>query len=391
MRTDLAEAQMPRNNRMEPDVPRQDAAHAGIGRTRCRTVQRVNTEGKRMKLYWGIVFAAIVAGAGTKASVARAQEAEVQEGRFISIGGIDQWITVRGEDRENPVILFLHGGPGSSLSPFAEALFEDWEQHFTLVQWDQPGAGKTFGETGEAIAAVLSLSRIVDDGIAVSEYIKSYLEKEKIILLGGSWGSIVGVHMAHRRPGLFHAYVGTAQIVNLQSGLTESFSLVMERASARADAETLEQLDANGPPPWDDVSSLGAFWEIARRYEAENTMESISPMELFPPDYSEEDIQQRFAGDIFSQLHFIGQNMDGELMQVDLAATIDRIGTPTFIIQGAEDLISLPTHAEAFLNGIEAPHKEYIVLPNVGHDIFTQAPDEILREMLQRVMAVIQD
>ena len=134
----------------------------------------------------------------------------IDEAMFIPVGGAEQWITIRGRDRANPVILVVHGGPGAANAPFAP-LFLPYEKDYTLVQWDQPGAGKTFGRAGDQIASGLRIENVAAQGVEVAEYIERHLNKPKVILLGWSWGSIIGIEMARARPDLFVAYVGTGQ------------------------------------------------------------------------------------------------------------------------------------------------------------------------------------
>src|SRR5271166_2909251 len=117
--------------------------------------------------------------APAKSSSATTQTTQLQEEGFVQIGGIGQWITIKGENKRNPVILFLHGGPGDAYSPFAESLFGTWEKDFTLVQWDQRGAGRTYGKTGPSIEATMTIDRMVQDGIEVSEYLTKHLSKKK--------------------------------------------------------------------------------------------------------------------------------------------------------------------------------------------------------------------
>src|ERR1022692_2290817 len=95
----------------------------------------------------------------------------INEEMFVRIGGIEQWITIKGSDSANPVILVLHGGPGDALSPVADSMFAGWDKDFTMVQWDQPGAGRTYGKTGSAVDATMTMERMTQDGIEVSEYL----------------------------------------------------------------------------------------------------------------------------------------------------------------------------------------------------------------------------
>lgn len=128
---------------------------------------------------------------------------QIHEEMYVPIGGIPQWLTIKGEDRSNPVVLFLHGGPGDAWSPFADSMFAGWDKNFTLVQWDQRGAGRTYSKNGPSIAPTMTVDRMVGDGIEVAEFLTRHLHKKKIILVGGSWGSILGIYMIHARPKLF--------------------------------------------------------------------------------------------------------------------------------------------------------------------------------------------
>src|SRR6266516_3014708 len=103
----------------------------------------------------------------------------VQEGGFVVIGGIRQWVQIRGEDRNNPVLLFVHGGPGGSTLPISSG-WQSWEKYFTVVQWDQRGAGRTYGATGDVTAPTMTLERMTQDGVEVAEYLLIHLHKDRI-------------------------------------------------------------------------------------------------------------------------------------------------------------------------------------------------------------------
>src|ERR1051325_8709547 len=130
----------------------------------------------------------------------------IDERSYITIGGIEQWVTIRGEDRNNPVLLFLHGGPGDVTNPWTFALFAPWQKHFTVVQWDQRGAGRTLRKSGQAVAPTMTVERMAQDGIEVAEYLRTHLRKDKIIVVAHSFGSIFGMRMISARADLFHAF-----------------------------------------------------------------------------------------------------------------------------------------------------------------------------------------
>src|SRR6185437_7139846 len=157
----------------------------------------------------------------------------IDEGSFVRIGGIDQYISIRGDHRSNPVILFVHVGPGDSMVPYAQ-IYRPWEKYFTLVQWDQRGAGRTFGRNGTNEAPI-TMDRMVRDGIEVAEYLRTHLRKDKVILLCHSFGTVLGIQMVKRRPDLFAAYVGTGQVVAKAEKERILYARLMKRLEAAHD------------------------------------------------------------------------------------------------------------------------------------------------------------
>jgi pimeloyl-ACP methyl ester carboxylesterase len=156
----------------------------------------------RWVLAGGLLLGAIASPTVT----AEKSSVEIDESSFVSIGGIDQWLSVKGDDRNNPALLVVHDGPGEPQWPTADK-YKPWEKPFTVVQWDQRGAGHNFDRHGTQTPDV-TLDRIAKDGIEVATYLCRTLGKKKIIILGHSWGSIVAIKIVQMRPELFAAYVG---------------------------------------------------------------------------------------------------------------------------------------------------------------------------------------
>jgi pimeloyl-ACP methyl ester carboxylesterase len=192
----------------------------------------------------------------------------IEEAAYVRIGGIDQWIQIRGQDRNNPVLLCVHGSPGGTWLPLT-ALFVPWEKEFTVVQWDQRGAGKTLESTGASVADTMSVDRMTQDGIEVAEFLRAHLHKDKIVLLGHSWGSLLGVHMARRRPDLFHAYVGTGQVSSMPRSLQISYAQLLERARKADDSRAVMQLEKSGAPPFDTMEKAARYFDAMGTYESD--------------------------------------------------------------------------------------------------------------------------
>jgi len=309
----------------------------------------------------------------------------VKDEMFVQIGGIPQWITIKGSDRNNPVVLFLHGGPGDALSPFADAMFGGWEKDFTLVQWDQRGAGRTYGKNGPSIASTMTIERMAQDGIEVAQFLIKHLHKKKIIIYGGSWGSVLGIYMAHARPDLFYAYVGDAQMVNWRKNLSASYARVLEMARASGDQQAIVALTTIGPPPWDSISNWPKFRKWEKAYQAKLVTAPPAPFTLSPAYASPEEQAQYEAADDFSFLHFWGLKLSGPYTNVDLPALGTTFSIPIFMIQGQEDLTAVPELAKAYFDSIKAPRKQFYLVPGTGHGDSAAGLDLALKVLVEQV------
>ncbi len=221
----------------------------------------------------------------------------IDEGAFVELGGIPQWITIRGENQQNPVLLVLHGGPGDATNLYTHGLFRPWLKSFTVVQWDQRGAGRTLGKNGSAVASSITLQRLTDDGIALAEHLRRRLEQPKVVLLGHSFGSILGVRMAKARPDLFHAFVGTGQVGDPLTGYTVAYDALVAKARATGQQDALAELEAVGPPPYADGRGFGVQRKWSNRFEgAEMFLAAMMGFALTAPGYTARDVRDWLDG-----------------------------------------------------------------------------------------------
>lgn len=311
---------------------------------------------------WAVLLVFVAAISSARAA------APIHEAAFVKIGGIEQWVTIDGRDRDNPVVLFLHGGPGNTDSPFAASLYAGWDKDFTLVHWDQRGAGRSFGKSGPSIAPTMTIARMRDDGIELAQYLGEHLGKRKIILVGGSWGSILGIHMVRARPELFHAFVGLAQIVNWEKNLAASYARVVAMARADGNKDAIAALALVGPPPWHALAKYRPFRKWQQTYQAKIATAPMPLLAIDPAYASAKERAQWSETDDFNWLHFVGLDMSGALTKVDLPALGTDFSLPVFIVQGEQDLTARPQLAKAYLDSIKAPRKQFILALGSGHE-----------------------
>jgi len=306
--------------------------------------------------------------------------AAIYESGFVEIGGIDQWIQVRGADEKNPVLLWINGGPGGS-TMFDSFAFEPWEEHFTVVMWDQRGEGKTFEKHGRSFAGTMTVERMSDDGIEVAEYLRRRLPDAKIVLLGHSWGSILGVHMIKRRPDLFAAYVGTGQVVAVREQFEAAYPRLVDRAREQGNADAERELKAAGPP----TASNPSAYDITNKWGALLEPPQQPPVRpfTFPPRGT-----QRPAyiaeGESFSH-----EVLDHALEVEDVTKLGTEFQTAVFFFQGDLDLTTTSSVVRSYYDRLEAPMKRFVVLPGAGHLAIFRARDVFLDALLTEVAPLV--
>ena len=310
----------------------------------------------------------------------------IDEALFVRIGGIDQWVQIRSEDRANPVVLVLHGGMALSYMAFTP-VFQPWEKHFTVVQWDRRGVGKTFGRNRRKGHGEMSLERMVLDGIELAEWLRKRLQKDKLILLGHSMGSIVGVAMAKRRPDLFDAYVGTEQVVTMARNEGKSYEMMLARLRAAGDEKNISVLERIGPPPYANARAWGAKQQQVGKVDAayrRAARRTIPSMLLFSPTYSLKDLFDFIAGN-----HFSGSHLFADWMAFDATKLGNRFETPVFIIQGEADVMTPTALVEEWFTFIEAPKKAFVTIEPSGHLTMFTMPDLFLEKLVAILRPVV--
>ncbi|MGE3512629.1 MAG: alpha/beta fold hydrolase [Vicinamibacterales bacterium] len=283
---------------------------------------------------------------------------------FVSVGGIDQWISIRGLDRRNPVLLVVHGGPGEAQWPVADK-YEPWLRAFTVVLWDQRGAGHTYGRY-RAQTPDFSLDRIARDGIEVAEFLRRTLGKKTVVVLGHSWGSIVAVEMVQRRPDLFAAYVGTGQVASWKATMNQQFALALSTARQHGDAAAVAALAASGPP--DPADPKQAFSVDIRPAMAAADRAWLQSLRAGAPALKAahpKDFQDFEDGFQFSAARALPDQM-----RTDLPATATTFALPFFVIQGRDDVMTPTKAAVDYFHGVTAPTKQLILIPDAGHFAF---------------------
>ena len=305
----------------------------------------------------------------------------IDEARYVPVGGSEHYISIRGEDRANPVILFLHGGPGDATNPWGYLAFRSWLKHFTVVQWDQRGAGRTLGKSGPSVAPTVTIERMTQDGVELADYLRKSLQKDKLILVGHSWGSILGLSMVKARPDGFHAFVGTGQVADQTRNYTVAYDALLKHARALDERTAVEELLAIGPPPYADFRGFGVQRKWSNLFEHDDLfIAGMVGAAVSAPGYTFADIDDWMAGQQLSARQLVPQ-----IMKLDSKALGGQFAIPVIVIQGAEDFTTPTSLAQEFVASLRAPRKEFVAIPGGGHFAVFMRSDEFLRELVARV------
>lgn len=335
----------------------------------------------------GVLAALLVFRKLRQAKIESALKIECAQGiveeRFVRIGGIDQWISIRGEDQNNPVLLVIHGGPGSCYSIFTPHL-RPWEKHFTVAQWDQRGSGKTFARMGSRGSGEISLNQLASDGIGVAEYLRGRMHIDRLFLLASSMGSTFGMQIARSRPDMFYAYIGTDQNVGMVRGRDEIHRLVLDRLRTRGLTKGVRALERIGADPtlWtrDDFTAVAQWTMKSDPPGFRRTIKLLRDAVWYAPGWRLRDICAFVAG-----MRFSLEQLLPEIARYDGWAQGTQFSLPIFIFQGENDVLTTPSMARTLFDDINAPFKHMELITDAGHFAAFLQPNLFLEKLLTYV------
>jgi len=317
----------------------------------------------------------------------------VQESFTVTLGGARQYVSVRGADRHNPILLFIHGGPASVELPISWSFQRPWEDFFTVVQWDQRAAGKSFLlNDPQAVASTLNPDRYRDDAIELIDVLKRRYGKRKIFVLGHSWGSAVGLAVAVKRPDLLYAYLGMGQLIDFQKNEQASYTAVVDQAKRDGNAVAIRELADISPYPGPgklDVAKTAVErkWSVYYGGLATGRHDGDFYFHIgrLSPEYGEAD---RKAWDESSEFTM-------KILWPTLATLsfqkVRQLDVPVFFFLGRHDTTTPPSIATAWLDRLTAPAKSVIWFDNSAHLPMLEEPGHMLQALITQVRPLAKD
>jgi pimeloyl-ACP methyl ester carboxylesterase len=304
----------------------------------------------------------------------------------VRIGGIDQWISVRGFDRRNPILLYIHGGPGFPAMPTSWFYQRGWEEYFTVVQWDQRGAGKTYlANDPEVVGPTMTPQRMIADAEEMIGWLRREFDKKKIFVLGHSWGSYVGLDIARRHPQWLHAYIGMGQITDSMESERRGWRFAMDHARRANNEQAVRELQSiagyaqgNKLLEWKDVELqrkwLGFFGGAVhgrQRFDHEIVGTALAP------EYSDADVQSIWVASDFSE-----ERLLPTVLTTDFGS-VTTLECPMILFNGRHDYNVSASVAAEWFERLQAPSKTLVWFERSAHDIVNEEPGKVLLSLVQ--------
>ncbi len=296
----------------------------------------------------------------------------------LELGGQRQWVVTRGRSVGAPLLLFLAGGPGISELGWVRTFDAALEDHFVVVTWEQRGAGKSFRVRGRNRDA-LTPAAFVADTIALTERLRARFAQERVLLVGHSWGSLVGALAAARRPDLFSAFVGVGQLVAPTDNDRNLWHWARREATVQGRGPLRRRLARLGPPPWHGPL---AAW----RYTALSTAALL--LDPYPPNpYTRRPVRTAMATPEYTfrdRCAYLPSMLRGlnvtypQVADVDLRRDVASLGVPVTVVMGAHDHETSPALAREWLDGLDAPRRRYVTFDASGHAPCFEEPERFV-------------
>lgn len=299
----------------------------------------------------------------------------------VEIGGLEQWILVRGADVSNPILLWLHGGPGASQMPVARYLNGDLEKDFVVVHWDQRGAGKS--NPRDFDESTMTFQQFIDDGHELTSYLKEHFNKEKIYLLGHSWGTMPGIRLAQAYPGDYYAYIGVSQVIDPATAQQVSHDWLVEQIEDSGNQGDLQRLEALGSLPYSDHEEYVNYIHLVDAYggDMDVGMGELLWIALRAPEYNLGDLLAWFRGANRGS----GPMWDDPGYQsYNVIKDVPRLRLPVFFFSGRDDYNTPLYVTERYFQQLDAPKgKQLVLFESSAHTRFLAEPLKFSQELLR--------
>ena len=353
-----------------------------------KAVLRIKQTG--LLLATGIVlcigFTAVTQWAASTPAIAKADETTAEEGIAelvqVELNGREEWISIRGHDIKKPVLLFLAGGPGGTQMAAVRYDLSELEKHFVVVNWDQPGSGKSYAAISRAD---LTPEIYMEDGYALTQYLCRRFEQEKIFLLGESWGSALGIFLVENHPELYNAFIGTGQMVDFVETETIDYQLAMEVALNVGDENVVATLKKNGPPPyygkdvtWKSAAYLNYLSGIMASNPQIHNAGYNTFRDLSASEYGVWDAVNFFRGIVNTYNHVYPQ-----LYPIDLRQHYNTLKVPIYFFLGRHDVNAPVLLAQEYFDVLDAPYKEIVWFEHSGHSPWINESDKFVSQVVR--------
>ena len=330
----------------------------------------------------------------------------IEELKPVKIGGVEQWLHIRGRNRNNPILLWLHGGPGAPIIGSLEATQRPWEDYFTVVTWDQRQTGKSYYPADDENAP-LTVQQFINDTEELIQYLRDYLVKEKVFLLGSSWGSILGMHMVKRCPQWIYAYIGVGQVVWFIEGEKILYQRLLGHAKKNNCEELVSKIEAIAPlleaPSIEREKSYVENASFVRqelnRLAGEAGMhhmpyadikKMMSFNRLISPHLSPTDHCNAHLGDdiaLFRTPYSLTKDFLDHNLRNEVGNSFE---VPIFFFTGRHDWHVPISESDAWFEDIRAPHKERVYFEQSSHYLVNEEPGKFTVELVNRVLPFAQ-
>jgi proline iminopeptidase len=307
----------------------------------------------------------------------------------VRLGGQDQSIMIRGHSIDNPVLLYLSGGPGQTDLPYTRVLFKDLEEDFVIVGWDQRGTGKSYAALDPV--STLTLDRAISDTIELADYLRARFDEEKIYLLGESWGSTLGVLAVQRQPDRFYAFIGSGQMVSQQETDRRLYKDVLDLAARTGDEILSQKMHAYGEPPYEDMLAYPFVMEQYERlykphtppqaYIERGTAADLGPWGIKGSEYTlvEKVNVLRAALDMFSVMY-------PQIQGVDFRRDVPSLEVPVYVLDGEAELTSRRDLALEWYAQLQAPIKRIYSFENSAHSTAFEQFEAFHQTLLETIL-----